>query len=90
PSITFHVAPELIKQFRDGYLKDPAFTSRWQNQEDRDARSPLTSRFFKDKQGLLFFTDADFQPRLCVPMNLRAHFLNLAHTSPTETAHAGA
>ncbi|GJF00591.1 polyprotein [Phanerochaete sordida] len=46
-------------------------------------------RFFKDQDGLLFFRDADFQPRLCVPKSLRNEVLRTFHESPFESAHAG-
>ena len=46
-------------------------------------------RFFRDLNGLLFFRDADYQPRLCVPVAKRRLLLEEAHEQAYEGAHQG-
>lgn len=80
---------EALTRFVDGYLKDASFRERWDLKEsDSDSWGPA-KRFFKDGQGLLYFRDADFLPRLCVPKSERAVILSQAHNSAYTTAHAG-
>jgi len=35
--------------------------------------------FFKTEDGLMFFRDTDYQPRLCIPSNQRRLILKEAH-----------
>jgi hypothetical protein len=44
-------------------------------------------RFFKNDEGQLFFRDADYQPRLCVPRTMDKGVLEEAHESPMGAAH---
>ena len=47
------------------------------------------SRFQKGKDGLLYFVDADWKTRLCVPRSKIQFILRWIHESPHESAHAG-
>ena len=46
-------------------------------------------QIFRDSDGLLYFRDADFKPKLCVPWSKRTEILAEAHESPFKTAHLG-
>jgi hypothetical protein len=46
-------------------------------------------QYFKDNDGFLYFRDANYQPRLCVPASQRNIILKEAHKNPFESAHAG-
>ncbi|KAF9046793.1 hypothetical protein BDZ89DRAFT_941951 [Hymenopellis radicata] len=59
--------PEMLQKFREGYQKDRAFKNYYVT-EVANASKPLTpSRFEKGSNGLLYFIDADWNYRLCVP-----------------------
>ncbi len=61
----------LVKEFVEGYQRDPVFKNRWEDPtSDADSWS-AARRFFKDDKRLLFFRDADFHARLCVPKAVR-------------------
>ncbi|KZV81162.1 ribonuclease H-like protein, partial [Exidia glandulosa HHB12029] len=62
----------------------PALRKRYSKGYDSDPA------FYRGKDGLLFFRDADFMPRLCVPRGEQAALLRQVHESPFEMAHAGA
>lgn len=90
PPILIHMDEQKVREFVEGYKKDYTLVNRW-----NDARSDPDNwyagrRYFKDHRGLLFFKDADFKARLCVPSSLKTSVLKCAHESPFETAHAGA
>ncbi|KIY61444.1 hypothetical protein CYLTODRAFT_329986, partial [Cylindrobasidium torrendii FP15055 ss-10] len=77
--------PELLAKFKKGYETDPQFARvlEWtkSNSWSEDYR------FFCSEDGLLFFKDADYIPRLCVPRSMRPEILIEAHEHPLETAH---
>jgi hypothetical protein len=76
------------KKWVTGYLKDPTFARIWTSPDsDLDAWKP-GNWYFKNSEGLLFFRDADYQPRLCVPKSERVFLIREIHKSPLETAHA--
>src|SRR5260370_17282965 len=50
----------------------------------------MTHQYYKDKDGLLFFWDADQRACLCVPCSLVMETLQEHHKSAWETTHAGA
>ncbi|KZV78667.1 hypothetical protein EXIGLDRAFT_633481, partial [Exidia glandulosa HHB12029] len=87
PVIHISMAPELRKQWVNGYAEDPAFKDKGKL---GDGTSWYTgNRFFKDDFGLLFFRDADFQARLCVPRSQRNALLSQVHDTAFELSHAG-
>lgn len=78
---------ELKKQFIEGYKWDAQFKSSYEEAEiSSDSRSE-GGKFLKSEDDLLYFLDADYQPRLCIPKKLRQSILEEAHESPLETAH---
>ncbi|KZP24431.1 hypothetical protein FIBSPDRAFT_668151, partial [Athelia psychrophila] len=89
PNIQVNVDPQLVKEFLEGYNQDEAFKSKWKEALARDKMHDPGLRFYKDAEELLFFRDADYQPRLCVPKNLRNLVLEEAHDQPFGGAHAG-
>ncbi|EIM80799.1 uncharacterized protein STEHIDRAFT_67764, partial [Stereum hirsutum FP-91666 SS1] len=91
PHILVHINPEYLAKFVEGYKEDTEFQRRYSELENGENKASWdqSRRFFKDEQGLLFFRDANFQPRLCVPKNERGALLVEAHEAAYETAHAG-
>ncbi|KZP21111.1 hypothetical protein FIBSPDRAFT_688450, partial [Athelia psychrophila] len=89
PNIQVSVDDQLIKEFIEGYQQDVAFKNKWKDAPGRDKIRDPGMRFYKDDADLLFFRDADYQPRLCVPKNVRNIVLNEAHDQPFGGAHAG-
>ncbi|KZV99861.1 hypothetical protein EXIGLDRAFT_605274, partial [Exidia glandulosa HHB12029] len=87
PTLLVTMNEELKKRYVAGYAKDPAFVKKGKNSDERSWYAG--NRFYKGKDGLLFFRDADFMPRLCVPRSERAALLRQVHESAFESAHAG-
>ncbi|KIY61608.1 hypothetical protein CYLTODRAFT_327283, partial [Cylindrobasidium torrendii FP15055 ss-10] len=85
PLVHIEMGNELLERFREGYNSDPQFTRvlEW----TRSKEWSHDYRFFRNEAGLLFFKDADYVPRLCVPRSLRAEILIQAHEHPLESAH---
>src|SRR5260370_22973986 len=73
-----------------GYLQDPAFEGHWRASLLTADKLVTTHHYYKDEDGLLFFWDADWKARLCVPCSLVRETLQEHHKSTWETAHAGA
>ncbi|EIM85169.1 uncharacterized protein STEHIDRAFT_21556, partial [Stereum hirsutum FP-91666 SS1] len=92
PHILVHMGPDTLARYVKGYRLDPEYKSRYKELQKGEnvATWDAGKRFYKDERGLLFFRDANFQPRLCVPISERGTLLAEAHESPFETAHAGA
>ncbi|GJE95785.1 hypothetical protein PsYK624_119730 [Phanerochaete sordida] len=84
-----HLEEDRKRAFVEGYRVDPFFKSRWEDPNAHVDSWYAGKRFFRDQDGLLFFRDADFQPKLCVPASLRAAVLKALHESPFDSAHAG-
>ncbi|KAL1687729.1 hypothetical protein GGG16DRAFT_23401, partial [Schizophyllum commune] len=89
PSVLIHLNPETIKEFKEGYSEDPYFRDRYREAPDAGGDWTPGRRYFKDNSGLLYFLDADYVPRLCVPKSKRRRVLEEAHENPIETAHGG-
>ena len=84
------MANDLRLKWVQGYLEDPGLRSVYEDKRSEVGSWEPGFRFFKDLDGLLYFRDADYHPRLCVPKALRRDVLTEAHESPFETAHMGA
>ncbi|GJF00558.1 polyprotein [Phanerochaete sordida] len=88
---TLHV--EVSQEWRDalvrGYAKDRTFRDRWEAAGPATGSRDAAQRYFRDERDLLFFADADFHPRLCIPSSERVRILRQAHDSPYVSAHAG-
>ena len=84
------MADDLRLKWVQGYLEDPGLRSVYEDKRSKVGSWEPGFRFFKDLDRLLYFRDADYHPRLCVPKALRRDVLTEAHESPFETAHMGA
>jgi hypothetical protein len=73
----------------EGYSKDPHFAKIWNDLKTREEQWTPGHRFFRNEDRLMFFRDADYQPRLCVPLNQRRLILKEAHEQAFEGAHQG-
>lgn len=89
PPVLVHLSPAKANEFIEGYKKDPHLKARWNDKANEPDSWYQGKRFFKTSDGLLFFRDADYQPRLCVPAAMRNEVLKTMHESPFESAHAG-
>lgn len=82
--------PNLIQEFITGYKEDPFFKSKYSADEIPSHTKVITpSHFRKGKNGLLYFFDADFNAKLCIPKSKVNYVLSWIHNSPYESAHAG-
>lgn len=71
-------------------MEDPFFKSKYVDEVPNPNTVVTPSHFWKDPNGLLYFMDADWNSRLCVPKSEVNYVLNWIHDSPFESAHAGA
>lgn len=84
------MSEELLLNFSAGYIEDNFFKSRYAD-EIPNANLVITpSHFWKDPNGLLYYLDANWSSRLCVPKSMVNYVLRWIHNSPYESAHAGA
>ena len=81
--------PNEVRLWVAAYEKDQAFQTKYKIASADQEDWSTSQRYFKDTDGLLYFRDTNFHPRLCVPLEKRAELLTEAHESPFETAHAG-
>ncbi|KAF9471034.1 hypothetical protein BDN70DRAFT_820552, partial [Pholiota conissans] len=81
---------ELVAKFAAGYKVDSFFKSKYVDEIANPQTVVTPSHFRKDPNGLLFFLDADWKARLCVPQPQVNFVLKWIHDSPFESAHAGA
>ena len=91
PPPTIHIAmsEDSKKQWAKSYLDDPMFKPIAEKEENSHEKLQPGRRFFVDGDGLIFFSNEDYQPRLCVPVSQRNFILREAHENPMESAHAG-
>lgn len=89
PNIQVSIDAQLVEEFVKGYRQDEAFKNKWKDAPGREDMHNPGLRFYKDELNLLFFRDADYQPRLCVPKDVRNLVLSEAHDQPFGGAHAG-
>ncbi|EJD51369.1 hypothetical protein AURDEDRAFT_31160, partial [Auricularia subglabra TFB-10046 SS5] len=87
PTLVVCMSQDLKKHYSKGYDTDLAFKGKGYDSDERSWYAG--TRFYRGNDGLLFFRDADFMPRLCVPKSEQATLLRLLHESEFETAHAG-
>jgi hypothetical protein len=80
---------DTIKRWILGYQEDVTLKQRW-TEANRDNQSWHPGKcYYRSQDGLLYFRNTDFIPRLCVPKSMQNVVLSEAHDSPTETAHGG-
>lgn len=87
PTLLVAMSPALKKRYSRNYDKDPAFKGKGLDSDERSWYAG--TRFYRGKDGLLFFRDADLMPRLCVPREEQAALMRQVHESMFELAHAG-
>lgn len=76
-------------KLQEGYAKDPSLR-HFYVEEIPNADTALTpSRYVKGTRGLLYFVDADWRYRLCVPHTMVQEVLEIMHKKANEAAHAG-
>jgi len=89
PTISLAMSEDAKQQWRMAYLDDPMFRNVAQSDGSQYDNLGPGRRFFVDQDGMIFFSNEDYQPRLCVPIGQRNFVLKEAHKSPFESAHAG-
>ena len=89
PSVIIAMDTVEVQSWVEAYRYDAAFKTKYEAASDEQTDWSASHRYFKDSDGLLYFRDADFKPKLCVPSNKRTEILVDAHESPFETAHSG-
>ncbi|KDQ22552.1 hypothetical protein PLEOSDRAFT_1016085, partial [Pleurotus ostreatus PC15] len=83
--------PRALEEWKESYAEDAYFKEKFEVSESEDPERLLTSpRFRKGANGLLYFVDADWRHRLCVPRGQVPSVLRQIHESPYESAHEGA
>ncbi|KAF8174327.1 hypothetical protein K438DRAFT_1489263, partial [Mycena galopus ATCC 62051] len=84
PNIHIGMEDHYRASWVEAYRDDSEFKNIW-----ADPKGLWTpgQRFFPSDGGLLFFRDADYQPRLCVPKSKRKEIKTEAHEAPLESAH---
>ncbi|PBK58133.1 hypothetical protein ARMSODRAFT_839291, partial [Armillaria solidipes] len=87
PAIHIKMNKDLRQAFIDGYSKDKQLGTPYLEATKAEDSKSAGKRFYRDSDGLLFFINVDFQPRLCVPKSLQQFILTESHESPWETAH---
>jgi hypothetical protein len=89
PPPNIHVGMEKV--FKDSwiaaYKKDAEFKTIWKSATATKDEWKPGQRFFRSDEGLLFFRDADYQPRLCVPYSKMPEVLAEAHETAMGAAH---
>ncbi|KAF8995144.1 hypothetical protein BDZ89DRAFT_1053007 [Hymenopellis radicata] len=71
PTLHISFSKELIQRFINGYKLDSQFAQIYENSPFSPERWDPNQRFFKEANGLLYFRDADYMARLCIPKDLR-------------------
>lgn len=88
-TISLAMSEDAKQQWKSAYLEDPMFRSIVLDDSNRYDKLSSGRRFFVDPDGMIFFNNEDYQPRLCVTIGQRNSILAEAHKSPLESAHAG-
>ena len=89
PNILVHMQEGVRQDWVKSYQDDPHLIKVWKDPKSSVENWTPGHRFFKDPNGLLFFRDADYQPRLCVPVGKRRSLLEEAHEQAYDGAHQG-
>ncbi|KAI5886047.1 uncharacterized protein SCHCODRAFT_02465012, partial [Schizophyllum commune H4-8] len=89
PALAAHVSKELAERFREAYQKEATWKRRYEEAGTVSSAWVPGRRYYRSEDGLLFFLDADYLPRLCVPDAMVDEVMRRAHEEPMETVHAG-
>jgi hypothetical protein len=88
PSLTVRFSPSVLRSWREAYQSDGTLKSRWTDKDADPGHWRPGRRYVCDHDDLLYFLDADFSPRLCVPAAMVPTILRKHHESPLEGAHS--
>jgi hypothetical protein len=88
-SLHTHMDPQLRQEWVKSYETSRSFRQAWEDPRSSKGTWVPGYRFVQDESGLLYFRDADYQPRLCVPEPFRSRLITIAHEHASETAHMG-
>ena len=83
------LSPEVIDNFSKGYEEDPFFKQYYVDGIPNPRVALTPSHFRKGSNGLLYFIDARWKTRLCVPHCQVQFVLEWIHEAPHEAAHGG-
>ncbi|KAL1658253.1 hypothetical protein GGF50DRAFT_41462, partial [Schizophyllum commune] len=86
--ILLHMDEDEKQEFVDAYKTETYWKTRWES-ANTSAEGVPGRRYHRTDDGLLFFMDANYHPRLCVPDRLVPRILKIAHEEPMESAHGG-
>lgn len=85
PNMHVHLHKAVLEEWIQGYKTDVHLSKIWEDPKTDVNEWVPGHRYFKDDQGLMFFRDADYQPRLCVPMSQRQKLLEESHELPYDS-----
>jgi hypothetical protein len=83
------VSQEVKDEFIRGYKEDPYFRDRYTEEATSPEKVLTPSHFQKGRDKLLYFVDAGWKNRLCIPRSKIQFVLRWIHESPHESAHVG-
>ena len=83
------VDPIIRKEFAKGYEEDKFFAPRYVQVQPNEKTVLSASHFQRGQDDLLYFINASWKTRLCVPKSKVNYVLRWIHESPYESAHAG-
>ena len=81
--------PKICKEFAEGYETDNFFAPRYIEVQPNEKTVISITHFQRGQDNLLYFVDASWKTRLCVPKSKINYVLQWIHESPYESAHAG-
>ncbi|KAJ8495303.1 hypothetical protein ONZ45_g12913 [Pleurotus djamor] len=93
PALLVSLRSDELESWRKAYEADYYFKGRVKTAREERLHPELLltpARFQLSSLGLLYFLNADWEHKLCVPRSKVADILALVHESPEESAHAGA
>jgi len=81
--------PEVVERFVQGYQDNPFFKQYYADEIPNPNIAITPSHFRKGSNRLLYFIDARWATRLCVPQSQIQFVLEWIHEAPHEAAHRG-
>jgi len=89
PTIHLSMSKDAKKEWRKSYRDDPMFRTIVENATNSEDTPMPGRQFLVDRDGMIFFNNENYQPRLCVPAGQRNFILKEAYESTFESAHVG-